>query len=274
MQDKTFEQIIKAPSVFADSGWVHRFLTRSEVLRILDVPKVLDELILNSSEESRESVVFNSILNSVPDKVLYRFLKLIGINLSSQTSEEAFQSSESDYKSLVSGDFNPVTEQSTDLAISVKEDDAAVPVGLWNKEFFEGTLVSVDYDPKVHDKLLESLRELWGMRWFRRRLLSSFCHYMRTKHGVNWTHQLTQVRLSSHKHKTSFARGKMKHLELLQDGAKGVEELTRAINASWWTWDEGSSLLFWRWPEEAQKDARDGSSFPWKFHPMPAYKKP
>ena len=51
---------------------------------------------------------------------------------------------------------------------------------------------------------------------------------MRTKHGVNWTHQLTQVRLSSHKYKTSFARGKMKHLDLLQDGEKGVEALTRA----------------------------------------------
>ena len=46
------------------------------------------------------------------------------------------------------------------------------------------------------------------------------------------------------------------------------------MNASWWNWDEGSSLFFWRWPEEAQIDARDGSRFPWKFFPMPAYKKP
>ena len=38
--------------------------------------------------------------------------------------------------------------------------------------------------------------------------------------------------------------------------------------------DEGSTLFFWRWPPEVRRDARDGSTFPWKFSPMPSYKVP
>ena len=33
-------------------------------------------------------------------------------------------------------------------------------------------------------------------------------------------------------------------------------------------------FFFWRWPPEFRRDARDGSTFPWKFPPMPAYKIP
>ena len=269
MQDKNLKQLVKAPSVFSNSGWVYRFLTQAEKLRILDVPKMLDEKILNDTPGDEESSLINSIQSSVPGKVIFRFLKLIGFELTASTSQTLIKNLNTDYKSLISGDFNPVTEQSTDVAISVKADDAAMPVGLWNKEIFEGSMTKLKYDPSVHDQLLESLRELWGMRWFRKRLFSSFCLYMRKKHGMNWMHLLKQAR---QKHVSKSTRNE--YLDLLQDGEKGAEAIRRGVNASWWSWDEGSSLFFWRWPEEAQIDARDGSRFPWKFFPMPAYKKP
>jgi hypothetical protein len=31
------------------------------------------------------------------------------------------------------------------------------------------------------------------------------------------------------------------------------------MRASWWGWDAGSSLFFWRWPSEFRKEARDGT---------------
>jgi hypothetical protein len=27
---------------------------------------------------------------------------------------------------------------------------------------------------------------------------------------------------------------------------------------SWWAWEEGSALFFWRWPKEFRKEVRDG----------------
>ena len=54
----------------------------------------------------------------------------------------------------------------------------------------------------------------------------------------------------------------------------GADAMRRGVNASWWTWDAGSSLFFWRWTDEVKLDARDGSSFPWKSYPLPSYKIP
>lgn len=135
---------------------------------------------------------------------------------------------------------------------------------LWNKELFDGEIIKVQYVPEVHDRLLESIRTHLGMRWFRRRLFLSFCLHMRLEYGMNWAHKLKEARKSSVK----------LNVDLLKDGETGADAIRRGVNASWWTWDSGSTLFFWRWPKEVMKDARDGSSFPWKFYPLPAYKIP
>ena len=46
--------------------------------------------------------------------------------------------------------------------------------------------------------------------------------------------------------------------ELLKDLKVGRDAIRRAGLASWWEWDAGSTLFFWRWPEEYKKDVRDG----------------
>ncbi len=49
-----------------------------------------------------------------------------------------------------------------------------------------------------------------------------------------------------------------KRKELLKDLKVGRDAIRRAGLSSWWEWDAGSTLLFWRWPEEYKKDVRDG----------------
>jgi hypothetical protein len=45
------------------------------------------------------------------------------------------------------------------------------------------------------------------------------------------------------------------------------------MRASWWGWDVGSSLFFWRWLKEFRKEARDG--MPVRISGMlPMYRKP
>jgi hypothetical protein len=43
--------------------------------------------------------------------------------------------------------------------------------------------------------------------------------------------------------------------DILADGLKACE---KADGASWWEWDAGSALLFWRWPKDYIETARSG----------------
>ena len=47
-------------------------------------------------------------------------------------------------------------------------------------------------------------------------------------------------------------------LELLEDGDTGSIALAKGLDASWWEWNQGSSLFFWRWDVSQRKAARDG----------------
>ena len=48
-------------------------------------------------------------------------------------------------------------------------------------------------------------------------------------------------------------------VELHKDVMVGRDALTRLANASWWGWDQGSTLFFWRWPARHQQAVRDGT---------------
>jgi hypothetical protein len=39
----------------------------------------------------------------------------------------------------------------------------------------------------------------------------------------------------------------------------GTDALRRAMNTTWWIWDSGSALFFWRWPKDFQLKAQDGT---------------
>jgi len=48
--------------------------------------------------------------------------------------------------------------------------------------------------------------------------------------------------------------------------------LQRAVGATWWDWEAGSRLFFWRWPKEAQRWARDGLPIYHHTHLLPRYR--
>ena len=48
-------------------------------------------------------------------------------------------------------------------------------------------------------------------------------------------------------------------VELHKDISAGRDALTCLANASWWSWDQGSTQLFWRWPARHRKAVRDGT---------------
>ena len=45
----------------------------------------------------------------------------------------------------------------------------------------------------------------------------------------------------------------------------GIHAIQHYLKSTWWAWNGGSSLLFWRWPtEESQRSARDGWPVWWE----------
>ena len=44
----------------------------------------------------------------------------------------------------------------------------------------------------------------------------------------------------------------------MRDFHYGVDAIEQAAWSSFWDWDSGSSLFFWRWPLLSRKEARDG----------------
>ena len=76
-------------------------------------------------------------------------------------------------------------------------------------------------------------------------VLQSFLHYIWTKHfggSSNW-HSSPRSAWSK---------------SLQRDLAVGRDVLMRTSNTTWWDWTLGLTLLFWRWPSQFQRWARDG----------------
>lgn len=223
----------------------------------------------NTDTWSGGDFVLRAVVSSVTGKICLRIMIHLGFShdasvVSPTISDTNRPDSDTNYKAFISGDFNPVSEQQSDVVKSVKADNAAVPIDLWNKLIFAGSRFGVEYEASIHDTPLEIIREHWAMRWYRKRLFHSFRLYMRKAHGANWVYKLVSAR-----HSPSIT-----NIDIRLDAKVGCDALSRAIDTSWWTWDLGSTLLFWRWPNEVVKEARDGSRLPWKFFPMPAYKVP
>ena len=138
---------------------------------------------------------------------------------------------------------------------AVKTDDAKVPVHLWNDriankltEHQARSRSSADPPPKawdysnpkgraVLDQLGDALRGGLLHYWHRK---------LRTDFDVWFRHNATSELI-----------GERKSREVLK---AGIASLRTAAKASWWDWDAGSAIFFWRWPADYQDTAREGLS--------------
>ena len=154
-------------------------------------------------------------------------------------------------------------------AKAAKRDDAAPPTDLWDNRI---NLV-LPWATSVLSWLRFRL-----MMIIRKRLMAEFCGYMRLTHGDDWASQLAGHRAArtDRIRQTGGVRGATdrcdtKMRELLLDAAAGADVIHKIANASWWSWDAGSTLLFWRWPAGEQRSAaRDGMT-PWIQLPLPQF---
>lgn len=121
------------------------------------------------------------------------------------------------------------------FAKAAKDDDAEVPVYIWN-EFLARGLSPTALSP-AQLVGLDAYRAFLLVRW-RRLLCLSFLRYLRAEHGSRWWENESE--------------------DARRDREVGRECLWRASEATWWNWDAGSTLFFWRWPKPYRVMARDG----------------
>jgi len=108
---------------------------------------------------------------------------------------------------------------------AVKNDQAPVPIELWN-HFLEKGLPEV-VKSRPWQTNLSPLHE-FGLRCWRRSILRGY---------IRWR--------SIHRDES---------LDFLNAAAEAARDaISRAADASWWEWCEGSRPFFWNWPEEVQE---------------------
>ena len=148
---------------------------------------------------------------------------------------------------------------------AAKEDDASVPVLLWNMYVFKhGFLKDTPYTVR-HGCALEVLRTRWCFPRYQRNLLRSFMSYMRKEYGETWwsQYQFTKAAKMKRKRKrsgdaTNKLMSDVVYCEVDRDLIVGRDGLSRAFNSTWWEWKDGSACFFWRWPIGIRKQVRDG----------------
>ena len=134
--------------------------------------------------------------------------------------------------------FSTVTDK------AVKSNDASIPVHLWNDRIALGLQAmrekeneTFPFDFTKDDDCLRFQRGLEGLR----------------KLGlIVWKQN---VRRSFEEWFDEVGKQHVEKEDIFRDGMKAC---AKADQCSWWNWDKGSSIFFWRWPRHYQETARIG----------------
>lgn len=155
---------------------------------------------------------------------------------------------------------------SDDVKLQTKNDDATAQVDRWNEQVC--TNLGIEYHQKTHGAALDRLREL-QMLWyksFKGGIILSFRRYMVLEYGSDWL----VARLQSLKRLKRTTRQEIEK-ELEQDYMVEIDAIRRASGASFWEWEDGSAIFFWRWTREHRKELRDGLRVWFRRLELPRY---
>ena len=196
---------------------------------------------------------------------------------------------------------NDVERDAKDPSVkAVKHDDAKVDARQWdewsvnNYKSMSAAIVCIpnSYCVQNHSRLFDALRGL-AVRWYRKKVLRSFLAYLRLQHGNGKTTpaSVTVAGKSRAFEVSSWVKARYHHLKSLtklkggrtrdksvdefrKDLIVGSEAVWRASHSSWWSWEAGSTLMFWRWPTCHRVAIRDGTKAFIHRNRLPAYSMP
>ena len=272
---------------------IKRYLSSKEIMDVYDVQSRVQISVAKLVKEE-QVLVLSEIVQAVPEKV---------VNL---VAREVIRSClirpEGDIMKWYKAEDNICNEEK-----AARNDDAEIDTEQWDRfvlrtydpqlqleqlrlagYIIEGWEIQRNVRPKIcqgadlnlaHYTIFNWLRVQMLQR-FRRSVTSSFVMYLREKYGpvldkkqqksvadVEWL----KMKIRRRNRKGNIAIGDKMHEELKRDLEQGTQAVTRASFASYWDWDGGSSLFFWRWPVEFMEEARDGTR-PFVMGKLPRYR--
>ena len=140
------------------------------------------------------------------------------------------------------------------LSATRKADNAPVPASLWDRR-----IMASFPDRPVNVELLSLFRRV-GLSFYRKRLRRSFVSHLRQECPDEWSAFLGKIKHTNVSNTPTTVGGKKSEFQKTLEA--GVDVLLRADNATWFEWNGGSALIFWRW-HDFKGQARDG--FPTHF---------
>ena len=274
----------QVPCVMSRSGWVTRALIPQEIGAIFDFPELYMSKLTSTKSDvtpTEFKLLFNH--NTIPMKIVSVLRGILCYDKDNESTQVSFsettlarqsKSHETNFNSgllqdPLSGEI--AVDKVEDLATkylekfgekAARSDDAAVPVELWNGVLFEKYFSHIAYSPLKHGRALEVIRNKFALRIYTKNVVSSFFKYVKKVHGNDWlTFYLDtrkQVKGRTKKRKRGWTKRIERYQRLRVNLSIGMEGLTRVIRGSWWEWNFGSTLFFWRWPMQIREAARDG----------------
>jgi hypothetical protein len=297
------------PSHFSFTGFGHRSLTGDELCSAFDIPnwmKPPPEVLANWMDTD----VFSSMLplqlfSAVLDETVPLIAPARDIEKPTPPSVDVGDTSSHGVllvdinKFLVHSWIDPglISEK------AVKADDAGVATGMWDKRISLVLSVAVDAMNKIRTMILRRLR---------RRNTRSLISFLSNVHGGDWMEKIARLRQASKRRLEAaraaallglrkrkrgglvteqvchrefpapteyapevFVPGAGTIFDLERNADIGADVLRQVNNATWWAYDRGSALLFWRWNTNKEiVNARDGTPL-WVDHEkLPHFQRP
>lgn len=254
-------------SVFSISGWVRRNLTEDELLDVYDVGVGDRKVMRQALSEGNMRDFPLEVTQQQPVRVLLRCLEVLTTHVYEKMqvlplAQEQGVNGKGDYEILELEQVviaRETMKNKTILQLGIsdqekqqtKNDDAAVRISNWNRRVCDR--LGYTYDAELHDSALDKIRHL-QLRWYRHfkhGVIGSFRKYMVKEYGDDWMKEMQRVR--RRKGETHIG-----DREIIKDYDVGIDAIRRALGASFWEWDDGSTILFWRWPDTHRQELRDG----------------
>ena len=274
------DQVV-VPHLYKKDVWVRRWLSQKELGVSLDFPGTrmsrLEEhqlkLLTNSEIPGK---VFTACLWFLSDQSGSKREKRKGQDINNLTAAPVkMRRIQEEYGLVYEGvDLEPIEQETkeggyqldkdesedevTDKA--TKADDAAVPEHLWNDRIAEQLMLTWKR---------ESRKEIGSYKQKRNRgkRTPPPLTFKRAPDKLRFKWALRRIRRFALNYwKKKVKRDFERWFSLIEEGVKNKEEILidgqaackRAAQASWWNWDKGSSIFFWRWPPDYQEAARIG----------------
>lgn len=251
--------LVKVPTVFSRIEWVQRALSLKEMANALDLPGPRirrmqpDELRQLTRIEMPGKVVVHLLKGfkqkeaAKPSKRIMGDEPIIEVARKKRKRTQgtggtvAMEETEPNYVAIEAGAAEGLSDKAALADKAVKADDAEVPIFLWDRR------VLSRYEDVQWAKGAHALAVLRGalLRCWKRKVEASFLAWLEQEkvfHDEGWLEETQKI---------------------------GQSACSRAWGASWWEWDKGSALFFWRWPADYLEQARIGTR-PWFVSAPPA----